>query len=68
MLNSQAISTAEKMAKEKLERIIEREGDANGERRKPDYFMQLFTEAIHILAVEREIGIEAARQEVAANV
>lgn len=37
---------AEEQAKRKLARIIEREGDANGERRKPYYILQLIYEAI----------------------
>lgn len=58
MPREQAIMTAERMANEKLKRIIEREGDANGERLKPEYWQQLFIEAIYILAVEEEIGIK----------
>lgn len=37
---------AEKQAKRKLARIIEREGDADGERLKPYYLAQLIAEAV----------------------
>ena len=37
---------AENLAKRKLARIIEREGDADGERLKPYYLEQLIAEAI----------------------
>ena len=37
---------AEKQAKRKLARIIEREGDADGERLKPYYLAQLVAEAV----------------------
>lgn len=37
---------AEKQAKRKLARIIEREGDADGERLKPYYLVQLVAEAV----------------------
>jgi hypothetical protein len=37
---------SEKTAGRKLEWIISREGDANGERRKPYYLAQLIAEAI----------------------
>lgn len=33
-------------AERKLERIIERESDADGERRKPEYFIQILREII----------------------
>lgn len=33
-------------AERKLECIIEREGDANGERREPEYFIQILRECI----------------------
>lgn len=36
---------AKSQAKRKLARIIEREGDSNGERRKPYYLEQLIAEA-----------------------
>lgn len=37
---------AVEQAKRKLARIIEREGDADGERRKPYYLAQLIAEAV----------------------
>lgn len=37
---------AKAQAKRKLARIIEREGDSNGERRKPYYLAQLIAEAV----------------------
>ena len=46
LLNEDLFLVAEKKAKEKLARIIEREGDLNGERRKPEYLVQLIIEAI----------------------
>ena len=46
LLNEDLFPVAENKAKEKLARIIEREGDLNGERRKPEYLAQLFVEAI----------------------
>ena len=39
---------AEKEAKIKLAQIIEREGDANGERSKPYYLAQLILEALTV--------------------
>ena len=33
-------------AEDKLDRIIEREGDADGERRKPEYSIQILREII----------------------
>lgn len=37
---------AAEQAERKLERIIEREGDCGGERRKPEYLAQLIAEAV----------------------
>lgn len=58
MPKSQAILTAEKMADEKLKRIIEREGDANGARLEPEYWLQLFREAVRTIATEEQFGIK----------
>lgn len=45
-ISQQEFEKAEMQAKRKLARIIEREGDADGERRKPYYLAQLIAEAI----------------------
>lgn len=42
-----------KLAKQKLKRIIEREGDLNGRRRRPEYLTQLIAEII----IERTMAI-----------
>lgn len=50
---------AKARAKRKLARIIEREGDGDGERRKPYYLAQLIAEAVRaerILAFTFELG------------
>ncbi len=44
--------TAQKMAEQKLSEIIEREGDANGERSKPYYLAALVNEAQRDLEVQ----------------
>ena len=48
-----AIEAALPSAQEKLERIIAREGDANGERLKPYYIAQLLVEKIQEAAAEK---------------
>ena len=45
-LSDSEYEEAETSAKRKLARIIEREGDADGERLKPYYLVQLISEAI----------------------
>lgn len=45
-ISTQEFEQAETQAKRKLARIIEREGDADGERRKPYYLAQLIAEAV----------------------
>lgn len=45
---------AESRARDKLERIISREGDAGGERLKPEYLDKLISEAENEIKVERE--------------
>lgn len=46
LLVEQINKRAERDAKAKLERIIERNGDANGARREPQYLEQLYKEAL----------------------
>ena len=48
---------AEKRARAKLARIIEREGTANGERLKPYYLAALINEARRELEAERVLGV-----------
>lgn len=45
-ISQREFEQAEMQAKRKLARIIEREGDTDGERRKPYYLAQLIAEAI----------------------
>lgn len=45
-ISQREFEQAEMQAKRKLARIIEREGDADGERRKPYYLAQLIAEAV----------------------
>lgn len=45
-LSDEEYAEAETQAKRKLARIIEREGDADGERLKPYYLAQLVAEAV----------------------
>ena len=46
-------AAAEQRAKAKLDRIIKREGTANGERLKPHYFQALIEEAQREICAER---------------
>ena len=46
-------AAAEQRAKAKLDRIIKREGTANGERLKPYYLQALIEEAQHEICAER---------------
>lgn len=43
----------EEVAKEKLKRIIEREGDMGGIRRDPEYFYQLIAEEIEFRRIKK---------------
>ena len=45
-LSDEEYTEAETQAKRKLARVIEREGDADGERLKPYYLAQLVAEAV----------------------
>lgn len=47
------LDAAAKRAADKLSWIISREGDANGDRRKPEYFMELVTEAIKAIRLSK---------------
>lgn len=46
-----------KRALEKLERIIAREGDAEGERLQPWYLEQLIQEEIELVMISAGVGI-----------
>ena len=51
--DEETLREAEKNARRKLKWIISREGDANGERKKPYYLAQLIAEAVRQEAMSR---------------
>ena len=72
LLNEGLCLVAENKAKEKLARIIEREGDLNGERRKPEYLARLIIETVQELeaseyTINRYLGIKEKPTAVAAG-
>ena len=54
------MTNAYERAIRKLQRIIEREGDAGGERLTPAYFLQLVEEELQIEACERFFSAKKA--------
>ena len=56
------IVNALKPATEKLERIIEREGDAHGARREPSYIAQLIAENIRSTRMTNNVWLDTTKK------